>query len=472
MTSEIKYGFGVKFAHGIGNLVSQMTYQMFSFLIFTFYWAVVKLDINVITMGYIIWSIWNALNEPLAGYISDRTKSRWGRRIPYIAVSIIPLALIMVFLWTPVSLLPRDLGNFIYFMVIIIAFDGVYTFAFMSHTALFPEMFQDEKERASANLYRQVLLVVGLICGFIIPTLLISDPEAHLVSRTQVIAEYQQAGLIIAIITVIAMIITVKWGCKERPEFMRDAYKVPGFRKAISYSLKNRSFLTYVIVGLMFWTIVSVLPILINLYSRFALGIGAGETIWTGILLGATFVFGAIFVYFWKFIKGRLGTKKTFIISMIVFGITLQPLLFITDRIQGLIVFAIIGLGLAGPMYLIDIVISHIVDEDELKTGVRREGMYYGMNGVMIRFSTVITFIAIAIVFNSTGWHIFGTEAGITPDQLLGLRLLMTVFPAILCAIGVISLLFYPLDEKRLQEIIQAKKELHIKKAEEIKHED
>ncbi len=472
MESKLKFGIGVKLAHGAGNLTSQMVYQMFTFLIFSFYWAVIKIDINLITVGFIIWSVWNAFNEPLAGYLSDRTKSRWGRRIPYIAASLIPLSLIMFFLWTPVSLLENDFRNFTYFLIIIIAFDGIYTLAFLNHTSLFPEMFQDEKERASANSIRQVLTVVGLIFGFVIPTLFITDPLSKVSSapsyRAQIISEYQLAGLIIAIIAFITLFISLKWGCKERKEFKEDPYKNPKFWNALKYTLKNRSFLTYVVAGLMCWTVFSILPTLMTLYGAHILGIPENETIWIGLLLGAAFIVSAGLVFFWKYLGLKIGVKKAFIISLIVFAVALQPLLLISDRWMGLAVFAGVGVGLAGPIYFIDLIISHIVDEDELKTGVRREGMYYGINGFLIRFATVISFIAIAIAFNSTGWHIYDPGLGITTAQLLALRLLYTLFPAICLIIAIIALQFYPLSGSRLEKVLAAKEKLHAEKAEKI----
>ena len=102
-----------------------------------------------------------------------------------------------------------------------------------------------------------VLTIIGLIFGFVLPTLFISDPlaqaSADAAYRAQIMGEYQLAGIIIAVIAFITLFISLKWGCKEREEFKEDPQKTPSFIDALKYTLKNKSFLTYVVAGLMCW---------------------------------------------------------------------------------------------------------------------------------------------------------------------------------------------------------------------------
>ena len=202
--SEVKHPFSEKFAYSVGQFADTVAYQAFTFLIFTFYFSVIKLPVDWITWGFIFWSIWNALNDPLIGIFSDKTHTKWGKRRPWIMVSTIPLALIMFFLFTP-PLTSAEV-SFIYFVLIIIAFDGIYTMMSLNHTSLFPEMYVSDEERASVSSMRRILTVVGLIFAFVLPTLIIADlTNKHGYSFT--LSQYQMTGAILGAIVLIGLII-------------------------------------------------------------------------------------------------------------------------------------------------------------------------------------------------------------------------------------------------------------------------
>jgi len=152
-------------AYSTSQIINTAAFQTFSLLVFTFYFAVVGLNIILITIAFLIWSIWNSINDPLLGYFSDRTHTRWGRRFPYIMFSIIPLAIISVLLFTP----PLSMGisdqmtNFIYFLIIIIVFELFFTMLDLNLIALFPELFITEEERTRANAIRLSFYMIGPI---------------------------------------------------------------------------------------------------------------------------------------------------------------------------------------------------------------------------------------------------------------------------------------------------------------------
>ncbi|TFF88420.1 MAG: MFS transporter [Promethearchaeota archaeon] len=457
---EKKFSIKSAIAFGFGQFSDTIAYQMFTFLTFTFYYSVVDLNINLITLGFIIWSVWNALNDPLLGSISDRTKTRFGRRKPYILISIGPLCLIVILLWFPPMI--NDATKFFYFLIIITLFEFFYTMFAVNRNSLFPEIFQDLENRAKANTFRHVFSIMGLIIAFILPTLLIPK-----LTDSQYYSNYGEAGILIAIIMAIGAIIFIIFGTRERVEFSEDSLNAPSFLKSLKISFKNKAFRTYVIAGLVNWYVYGMLPTIIPLYGEFVLNIQEGESILLGLLLGVAFISAALFIFLWRYVAVKIGMKKGFMLSMTIFIITLIPLLFISDVISAFISFFFVGLGLSGSFMFIDVIIPTIIDYDEIETGVRRDGGYFGINALIIRLSGIFTFLTISLVFNSVGWTVFDPK-GTTEQTIFGLRSLMTIFPIIALIIGIISISRFPIDKQKYQEIKIQVEELHKQKKEKV----
>ncbi|MFX1389456.1 MAG: MFS transporter, partial [Promethearchaeota archaeon] len=147
--------------------------QFFTFLVFTFYFSIIELPAGLISVGFIIWAIWNAFNDPMLGAISDRSHFRMGRRKPFIIIGIIPLLVINILLFTA----PRgsDVLAFVYFLIIIIIWELFYTMYSLNQTSLFPEMFRDLDQRTKANNSIQFFQVISLLIAFLLPGFLIES---------------------------------------------------------------------------------------------------------------------------------------------------------------------------------------------------------------------------------------------------------------------------------------------------------
>ncbi len=441
-------------AYGIGQFSDAIAIEMFVFLIFTFYYAVIGLNVILITIGFIIWSIWNALNDPLMGALSDRTSSKLGRRKPYILIAIIPLCVVMVLLWTPPS--GSDVIIFVYFLIIIVLFELFYTMYDLNYAALFPEMFLNLEDRAKANLIKQVFTIIGLIFAFIMPTFFI--PE---LANPKYKVNYSYAGVFLAIVVAIGAIIMIKFGIKER--FSEEYKTAPSLKNSLKYSIKNKGFRTFIVANLCHWYVVNMLPTIAALYGAFVLNIKDATIL--GLLLGLTFISAAIFVPFWRYVVVKVGVKRGLQISMATFMLTLLPFMFITDINMAFLAFFILGFGLAGDILYVDLVLAAVIDEDELITGTRREGGYYGIHALFTKLSTIFVFLTISIVFTSVGWAVFAPEK-VTTEIIFGLRSLMFIFPAIAFIIGIFSMNRFPIDKERYEQIKKDLERVHKEKLE------
>jgi GPH family glycoside/pentoside/hexuronide:cation symporter len=127
----------MRVAFAFGEIGDNIALNIFNFLLFIFYFTVVKVPVLWLSAGMVLWSVWNAINDPLIGYLSDRTKTKRGRRVPWMMVATIPLAILMILLFTPPVGLNSDIANFLYFMIILMLFDTVYTAFNLNYNALF-----------------------------------------------------------------------------------------------------------------------------------------------------------------------------------------------------------------------------------------------------------------------------------------------------------------------------------------------
>jgi len=458
---KTKFSYKRAISYSIGQISDISSYQAFTFLTFTFYFAVVGINLVLIVLGFIIWSIWNSFNDTFIGYLSDRTHTRWGRRFPWIMISLIPIAVIMILLFTP----PSSIGiadptiNFIYFIIIIIVFELFFTMYDINYTSLYPEIFLTEEERAKGNNVRQLFAIVGLLAAFLLPGMFISSYTNPLPG------EYTTYGMIVAIIIIIAGLLFLILSPKGRTEFRKDYKDAPNFFTNLKYSFKNKSFMRYIPAEIANWFCYGMIPVIAPLYGEFILGFE--DPFMISLLLGVAFLSAGLFMtILWKPVVQKLGPRKSWLISMTIWIITLIPLFFLGPGMEvvAFIVFFLIGIGLAGSLYIIDIIIADIVDEDEVKTGTRREGGYYGVNIFFQRFATVFVFLIIGPVFLIANWAEF--DATIIPD--FELRSLMVLYPVIALVIAIIAIYFYPLDGKYLKEIKEKRDEIHQEKKSKI----
>ncbi|MFW9902993.1 MAG: MFS transporter [Candidatus Thorarchaeota archaeon] len=461
--SETEYTPGNPLFFALTTMGDAISYQNFSFLIFTFYYAVIGLNVIYMSLGFIAWSLWNSLNDPIIGLISDRTKTRWGRRIPFIVGSFIPLSAMMILIWTPPF---WNLNwSYWYFLGIIVLWDTIYTTNSLNMTSLFPEMYQTEDDRAKANNFRQIFIILGLLIAFIVPTLIISDLKGE-TDRTGTIGQYQLAGILIGVIVFLCYFIGIRGGAfRERPEFEDDALNVPEWKNAFLHTLKNRYFQIFVIANTFSWYVFGILTTIAPLYATSVFINPEIPTFLVGILLGFTFISAAIFVNLWKYIGNRLGDlRKTWMISLGLLILGLLPFFLIDNWVIGVGSFFFLGIGIAGSLYFKDLIMSDIIDEDEIRTGVRREGAYYGVNAFIMRLSIILVFVSIAVVFSGFGWEqYFG--ANVAPQKLedfrLGLRLLFSIFPAVATLLSILFINFFGLYGDKLRTVKEKLKELH-----------
>jgi len=473
--SEREISLKEKILFGTNAFPDQMTYQAFTIYVFTFFFAVVHLSMLEMWIGFVLWGIWNMFNDPLLGALSEKTKQkgRLGKRKFYLIISFIPLALIMIFLFT---VIPRDplstsqfTFHFWYFMLIIFTFEFFYTMFSVNTNAVFLEMFPTEKQRGDVNVFIKAFTMVAVILASLIPTFIVTpslvpttdplvDPVTYAAEVASIQNKYIISGIVLAVIILITAILFIFFGVKEKEEQISDFEKRPGFFESLKITFSNRTFIKFTLGNMLIWYCFNILLTIFPLYAVYVLGRTKGTSL-IGITLMLALLSAAFLMPIQARIRKRYGTRKGLMIGLGIWIITLFPLVLLSNneisRTLSLFVFITIGFGLSAALFFIDIIHGDVIDQDALKFGIKRAASYYGVNAFIHRFSMILGITTIYIIFSGTGWSSY---VPVVADPLLreiGIKALMFLFPSIALIGSILFFKFYDLHGEKLEKMRQ-----------------
>ncbi|MFX0076747.1 MAG: MFS transporter [Candidatus Hermodarchaeota archaeon] len=456
-----RFSTGQKLSFSLGNGVEWFINSAFNLWVFTFYFAAVELSIGYIMTAYIIWTIWNAFNDPLIGYISDRTHTRFGRRRIFIMVGFIPVLALEILIWLPP--VSGQLAQFFYLLLMLILYDTCYTLIALPTDSLFPELYTSVEERTQVNTIRQIFAAVGLILAALVPGFLIGETDTR--------DGYLMNGIVTSIIVGISLIIFIIWGAKEREEFKLDYQQNFSFFKGLGYAFKNRGFVLYIIMFFLYEFILLLLATIVPLFGLHVLHTDSlgfiSSSFAVSILMGLLYIVGIGFMYVWKKLDKRLGSRIGYGISMVLYFAASFPMLFISSYWDSILVVIFMGIGFGGMLYFIWYIVADVIDDDELKTGVRREGIFFGISNFFMRLSMILSILIVGTVFIQTGWDDYNPIPGV--DEVLGLRFLFVIVPGIALGISLVCLYFYPFTKQKVLDMKEQLTKLHEEKMDKVR---
>ncbi|MGE5576684.1 MAG: MFS transporter [Syntrophothermus sp.] len=427
-----------KLLYSFGSIAAALPQQAFSTYVIFFYVDVLKVPATLISLGMMIYGFWNAINDPLAGQISDRTNTRWGRRIPYILFAAIPLGLAFIMVWTPPFSVAAGQTTllFAYFLIAIFLYDTLYTIVILNWTSLFPEMFPSLGERAEVSAWRQLFSIVGLMIGVGLPPVLYST------------LGWPVMAVIFAVVTVASLGISLL-GSHEDPRYRQE--QCPAFFAALRHTLANRSFVFYVLANLFIQFAFVMLTGAMPFYTKYVLKISQTQTT---LMFTSVFVGALLMLYFWSRLTVRRGARTAMMAAIAAFGLAFLPFWFIRDFTGGLVAAFLLGIGLGGLLILLEVLIADVIDDDETRTGHRREGMYFGVNGFIIRLGVSLQAVVTGLVLNTSGYNAYAAVQPAT--AVIGIRFLIAGVPLVALVLALISIWLYPLHGAKLAAVKEA----------------
>jgi GPH family glycoside/pentoside/hexuronide:cation symporter len=393
---------------------------------------------------WFFYTLYNALNNPALGYLSDRTRSRWGRRIPYVLFGGLPYAVVFALIFTaPFDGRDNPVGLLVYFGTCIVAWEGLYTALATGYYGLLPEMFPTYRERTDVAAKMNIFQTIALVLGAALPPMLAK------------ILGWPGMATALAIISVIAIYAGYP-ALFERADLKTDT-GVP-FGRALKATFVNRSYLTAAFAQAMRFFATGTLQTGMLFYMKYSLRVD--ESMATTIF-GIAFLVAMFSLYPWRnWVANKLDSRRTLMLANAVMILGIIPLGFSPNLTFSYIAAVIIGIGLGGLVLIGDVIMTEVIDEDEVKTGHQRAGMYFGMSGFVITLSGLLVSTVFGLMMPAFGYD---TLLEAQPASVnIGFRLFLTIPTSIGFVLAITLLWLYPLHGKRLQEIketLQAKRE-------------
>ncbi len=385
-------------------------------------------------------AIYHAILTPLLGYASDRTKSRWGRRIPYVKFGIYPYVITFILIFAiPFKGRDHPIALLISSGSLMIIWNTIYTALATGYYGLMPEMFTDYIERTDVAAKMNIFQIVGLFVGVAVPPILAEK------------IGWLPMALTLGSVGIISMFIG-KRALFETHDSKEMVY-IPFFN-AFKVTFFNRSFLTAAVAQAMRFFSTGMLTTGMFFYLKYSLKVDTGNA---STILGIAFVTAAAMLYPWRqFVANKTDSRVTLILADIVMiaGVTVLGLG--TSLTVAYIAAVILGIGLSGLVLNGDVITSEVIDEDEVNTGLQRAGMYFGMMTFLITLSGALNWAIFGYMMPAFGYD---TKLDVQPASVdAGFRMFMTIPTIIGFVLSIIALYFYPLHGKRLNEIKAALK--------------
>ena len=303
-----------RWLYSIANLGHVIPAQMVGFVLF-FFTDIKRLPVAIASAVMFAYSIWDAVNNPLMGYISDRTKSRWGRRIPYLKFGAVPFALSLIFIWmAPYDGVEQTNALMLYMIFVPFIWEGLGTMTTTAYYSLLPEMFQTYEDRAKVAVSMNIIQVIGLFIGMA-GTPILTDKLG-----------WVPTAAIYGVITIVAYYVGLP-GMFERQSSV-EAENVP-FVEALKATFINRSFISVVVSQTFRFVGTGTLTTGVLFYVKYSLD--AGES-FGSVILGVAFLVSAITLELWRrLISSRYEARTTLMIANAVMGLSVVPLGFASE---------------------------------------------------------------------------------------------------------------------------------------------
>ena len=521
-----KLYFTTKLAYGAGDLGPAITANILVFFLLPFFTNVAGLSPGLAGSILMIGKVSDAINDPIVGVLSDRTRTKWGRRLPWILLGAIPFGVVFFLQWIVPHFSDNQQVNiwclFVYYIIIGIVFNIAYTAVNLPYQALTPELTQDYNERTNLNSFRFTfsiggsilsLVLAGLIFNIysgddtkkflmlgLIATLLSIIPLFWCVLRIQERGSHpllnpQQKkviGFLLIGLAAVLMLISLSnlfsGGINPKSTFITlinlfisilltaiaftlivaktephlqtlagdnmretaDGSPRLNFFQQLKIVFSNKPFLFVIGIYLCSWLAVQLTASILLFFVVNWIGLPEKAFPSVAIAVQGT---ALVMLFFWQAVSNRLDKKKVYFLGTLIWIIA-QIGLFLIQPGQTiwLYVLAILAGSGVSVAYLIPwSMVPDVIELDELQTGQRREGIFYGFMVLLQKFGLALGLFLVGVALEASGFikSVAGQPIPMQPESaLLAIRIVVAPLPALVLIVGLILAYFYPITRE------------------------
>jgi len=429
-----------KWLYGSGDLGFSMTSTIIGAYFVIYLTDVVGVSPAVAALAIFVGSTWDYINDPIVGYLSDRTRSRWGRRRPFLLFGALPLILAFTLMWwrPPIN---GQLALGIYYAIIYALYDTVATFVYMPYYALTPELTSNYDERTELTTTRMFFSILGSLAAFPVPLLIVDGFHPDHAGRVLLM------GAVFGVASALPLWM-VFFGTRERPEFMQQ--EPTGIRQAARAAWKNRPFVFGLVIFLFTWVTISIIQLILLYYVKYVVQREAQSD----LIMATIFVVAMIALPFWQWLSHRLNKRLAYIAGiafLIAVLLTLASLTPATGLTLILVLCVLAGIGVASAHVLPWSIIPDAIEYGEWQTGERHEGIFYSLITLAQKIAVSIALPLALLVLNASGY--LANSATQPASAVRGIRIIAGPIPAILLGLGILFAALYPLGRENYSEI-------------------
>jgi GPH family glycoside/pentoside/hexuronide:cation symporter len=446
-----------KIAYGAGDSGFSLTTTALALVYLDFLINVVGLDPGLAGVSIGIGRIWDALNDLFVGTLSDRTRSRWGRRRPYLLFGSIPFGIAFVLMWlAPPS--DDQVVLTIYYTAMYVVFDTLFTLVNVPYIALTPELAPTYDERTSLHSYRMAFSIgLGLV-GAVAPLAIvdaIAGPDASIDARR---SAYVLMAVILGAVSSLPIYLTFAT-TRERPEY--QDLPTPSIRESFRIAASNKAFLIAAGVYLLTWIPIDLIQFVLVFLIRDYFGLGSGDR---DIVFMLIFGVGVLALPLWVWVAGRWNKKAAYQAGIAFLAVVLIALSFMSRADTGavFVLAALAGVGVSAAHAIPLAILPDTIEWDELRSANRQEAAYYSVITLIQKMVGAGTIALTGSVLAATG-YVEAAGAAQPDSALAAIRSLTGPLPAMFFVGGIGLVSLYPISRERharIRRAIEKKREL------------